>query len=505
MQEYLLEMNHIYKSFGGINALTDVSINLKNKEILAIVGENGAGKSTLMKILSGSYPCDSYSGKIILNGVEKSFLNPKDSESAGIEMIYQEISVHLDLSIAENIFLGNMPLNRIGLIDWKKLNKEAAKYLEMVGLKISPKQKMRRLSASEQQMVNIAKALSKKPYLLILDEPTSPLTEMETKTLFKNLIDLKNKGISCIYISHKMKEVIEIADRITVLRDGQFVSSTDKASTNANRIIEDMIGRKMSNMFPKETVPIGEEVLRVEDLTIIHPYSSGKNIVQDVGFSLRKGEILGLAGLVGSGRSEVVNAIFGSIKVRSGTVFIDGKKVPIKNPKHSILNGIGLLTEDRKKSGLVQLLDVKQNVTLASLEVISKHNILNGSKEKRIAKTYIEKLSIKVKSEKDNVGSLSGGNQQKVVLAKWLMRDLKVILLDEPTRGIDVGAKVQIYNIMTDLAKAGVGIIMISSELPELLAMSDRVIVLAEGRISAEFTHNEASEELFMKAATGLI
>jgi len=505
MQEYLLEMQNISKSFGGVNALTDVSINLKKNEILAIVGENGAGKSTLMKILSGSYSCDSYTGKIVINGEEKKFFNPKDSELAGIEMIYQEISVHMDLSIAENIFLGNMPLNKIGMINWKKVYKEAEQYLEMVGLKISPKQKMRRLSASEQQMVNIAKSLSKKPYLLILDEPTSPLTELETKTLFKNLIDLKNKGISCIYISHKMKEVIEIADRITVLRDGQFVSSTDKTSTDANRIIEDMIGRKMSNMFPKEKVDIGDEILRVEELTVVHPYSSGKNIVQDISFSLKKGEILGLAGLVGSGRSEIVNAIFGSIKTRSGTLYINGEKTLIKNPKTSILNGIGLLTEDRKKSGLVQILDVKQNITLASLEAISKHYVLQRSAEKKIARTFIEKLSIKVKNENDNVGSLSGGNQQKVVLSKWLMRDLKVILLDEPTRGIDVGAKVQIYNIMTDLAKAGVGIIMISSELPELLAMSDRIIVLADGRISAEFSHDEASEELFMKAATGLL
>lgn len=504
MHEYLLEMKNIFKSFGGVNALRNVSINLKKNEILAIVGENGAGKSTLMKILSGSYPCDSYSGEILLNGVEKKFNEPKDAERAGIEMIYQEISVHLDLSIAENIFLGNMPLNRIGLIHWKKVYNDAEIYLKMVGLNISSREKMRHLSASEQQMVNIAKSLSKKPYLLILDEPTSPLTEMETKTLFKNLNELKSKGISCIYISHKMKEVIEIADRITVLRDGQFVSTTEKAATDAHRIIEDMIGRKMSNMFPKEKVQIGDEILRVEDLTIVHPYSGGKNIVQDVSFSLKKGEILGLAGLVGSGRSEVVNAIFGSLKCKSGTLYLDGKKTPMKNPKRSILQGIGLLTEDRKKSGLVQLMDVKQNVTLASLEVISKYGILKRNKERNITRNFIEKLHIKVKSDKDNINSLSGGNQQKVVLAKWLMRDLKVILLDEPTRGIDVGAKVQIYNIMTDLAKAGVGIIMISSELPELLAMSDRILVLAEGKISAEFSHDEASEELFMKAATGL-
>lgn len=504
MQEYVLEMRNINKSFGGIKALKDVSIDLKKGEILAIVGENGAGKSTLMKILSGSYPCDSYTGEILINGIEKKFINPKDAETAGIEMIYQEISVHLDLSIAENIFLGNMPVNRLGLVDWKKINKDAEKYLRMVGLDISPKQKVRRLSASEQQLVNIAKSLSKNPHLLILDEPTSPLTESETRTLFKNLIDLKNRGISCIYISHKMKEVIEIADRITVLRDGCLISTTEKTSTDANRIIEDMIGRKMVNMFPKEKVEIGEEVLRVENLTVAHPYAGDKNIVEDVSFSLRKGEILGLAGLVGSGRSETVNAIFGSIKSKSGVLYLDDRAVDIKDPKTSILNGLGLLTEDRKKSGNIHTLDVKQNITLASLEAISKRGVLSSSKERSIGKRFIEKLSIRVKSEKDSINSLSGGNQQKVVLAKWLMRDLKVILLDEPTRGIDVGAKVQIYNIMTDLVKSGMGIIMISSELPELLAMSDRIIVLAEGRIRTEFTNEEASEELFMKAATGV-
>jgi ABC-type sugar transport system, ATPase component len=505
MQDYVLEMKNIDKTFGGVYALKDVSINLKKNEILAIVGENGAGKSTLMKILSGSYSCDSYTGEIIVNGVGRKFFKPKDAELAGIDMIYQEISVHLDLSIAENIFLGNLPVNKFGMVDWKKLYKDAGKYLEMVGLKVSPKQKVRRLGASEQQMVNIAKSLSKNPSLLILDEPTSPLTESETRTLFKNLVELKNRGISCIYISHKMKEVMEIADRITVLRDGCFISTIEREDTDSNKIIEDMIGRKIDKMFPKEKVDIGEEVLKVENLTVAHPYAGEKNIVENVAFSLRKGEILGLAGLVGSGRSEIVNAIFGSIKNKNGVLYLSGEKVQIKDPKNSIVRGMGLLTEDRKISGFVHTLDVKQNITLASLEAISKSGILNRKKEKVIGKSFIEKLRIKVNSEKDSINSLSGGNQQKVVLAKWLMRDLKVIMLDEPTRGIDVGAKIQIYNVMTEMAKAGVGIIMISSELPELLAMSDRIIVLAEGKIRAEFSNEEASEELFMKAATGLV
>lgn len=504
MDDYVLEMKNIHKRFGGVIALNDVSINLLKNEILAIMGENGAGKSTLMKILSGSYSRDSYDGEIYVNGEAKKFYTPKDAESAGIEMIYQEISVHLDLSVAENIFLGNLPVNKFGFVDWKRLFKDAEKYLAMVGLNISPKQKLRRLSASEQQLVNIAKSLSKNPHLLILDEPTSPLTESETKTLFNNLRDLKRRGISCIYISHKIKEVIEIADRITVLRDGCFISTRKKEDTDANRIIEDMIGRRMENMFPKEKVEIGEEILRIEGLTVAHPYSGDKNIVEDLSFSLRKGEILGLAGLVGSGRSETVNAIYGSIKCKSGALYISGERSQIKDPKSSIMNGIGLLTEDRKKSGYIHSLDVKQNMTLASLEKVSRKGFISQAKEKKSGKIFIDKLRIKVSSERDSINSLSGGNQQKVVLAKWLMRDLKIILLDEPTRGIDVGAKVQIYSIMTELARAGVGIIMISSELPELLAMSDRIIVLADGKIRNEFSNKDATEELFMKAATGL-
>lgn len=505
MRDYLLEMKHISKSFGGVAALSDVSINLKKGEILAVVGENGAGKSTLMKILSGSYSYDTYSGEIIINGESKKFSTPRDAENAGVEMIYQEISVHLDLSVAENIFLGNIPKNRLGLVDWTRLFADAGKYLQMVGLNVTSREKLRNLNTSQQQLVCIARALSKNPHLLILDEPTSPLTENETRILFRNINLMKKLGISFIYISHKMKEVWEIADRVTVLRDGCHIFTKEKADTSTGEIIEGMVGRKIDTMFPKQKVQIGGEVLRVENLTVPHPYASNKNIVENLSFSLRKGEILGLGGLVGSGRSEVVNAVFGYIGRTSGDIYVEGKKKTVKNPKQAIMNGIGLLTEDRKKNGYVWTLSVCKNITLLRLKDIFGRIVLNKKMEDELGDYFVNKLSIKVKTSKDGITSLSGGNQQKVVLSKWLARDLKVILLDEPTRGIDVGAKVQIYNIMTELARQGIGIIMISSELPELLAMCDRFIVLAEGKIRAEFAQEEASEEFFMKAATGII
>jgi ABC-type sugar transport system ATPase subunit len=495
-------MNKISKNFGPIQALNDVSINLKKGEILVIVGENGAGKSTLMKILSGSYPSGSYSGEIIVGGKPRHFNSPADSTAAGIEMIYQEISVHLDLSVAENIFLGQLPTST-GCVQWKKMFANAEKYTNMVGLSVSVKQPMRTLSTSQQQMVTIARALSRNPGILVLDEPSSALTETEVEILFRNLENLRQQGISCIYITHKMKEVMRLADRVAVLRDGCLVSKRDRSELSIETIIEEMVNRKIENMFPKHEAHIGDEVLRVEDLTVSHPYNRRKNIVNGVSFNVRKGEILGIVGLVGAGRSEIANAVTGSIKPKKGRIYLDGKQLRIRSPKQSINKGMILLSEDRKLNGYVHTMSVAENISLASIKQITDGFVLNIGRERKNAQEYVKKLDIRVRSELDNIMSLSGGNQQKVVLAKWLTTTPKVLFLDEPTRGIDVGAKTQIYEIMNDLAASGMAVVMISSEMPELIGMCDRYIVLAEGEIKAELGRKEADEELFMKYATG--
>jgi ABC-type sugar transport system ATPase subunit len=500
MAERILEMRNVSKSFGGVAALKDVSIDLFAGEILAIVGENGAGKSTLMKILSGSYHHSTYEGSVVVNGVPQKFASPLDAERAGIEMIYQEISMHLDMSIAENIFLGRVPSTK-GLVDWKDVYKRAKAYTDIVGLDVPVRETLRGLSTSQQQMVAIARALSRDPKILVLDEPTSALTEREVEFLFEKLLKLKAGGISCIYITHKMNEVMYLADRITVLRDGQKVSTRAKAETTITTTIEEMVNRKIAKMYPKREVPIGDEVFRVEGLTVAHPQSASKLIVEDLSFSVRAGEILGLVGLVGAGRSETVNAIFGSIDKKSGKTFLRGKELRIKSPKRAIRNGIALLTEDRKRDGFVASMNVAENCTLASLDQVSRRSLLNRGAEKSKALEYVEKIRIKVSGEKDNIMSLSGGNQQKVVLAKWLMTNPQLLLLDEPTRGIDVGAKTQIYEIMCDLAAQGKAIVFISSELPELVGMCDRFVVLSGGKVRAEFARGEADEEKLLSYA----
>ena len=502
MSEYLLEMKNITKSFGGVKALNNVSINLKRNEILALVGENGAGKSTLMKILSGSYSQSTYDGEIWVEGKRQSFNSPSDSVTAGVEMIYQEISVHLDLSVAENIFLGRIPV-RNGVVQWKSMFKEAQSYADLVGLKVPVSQCMRDLSTSQQQMVTIARALSRHPKILVLDEPTSALTEKEVDQLFDNLFKLRDKGISCIYISHKIKEVMYLANRVTVLRDGCHVCTNDIGEVTVDSLVENMVNRKIGNMYPKEEAIIGDEMLRIEDLVVPHPFNPGKNVVDHISFDVKKGEILGLVGLVGSGRSETVNAIVGALKANSKKLFLNGKPTMIKSPRDAIKKGVVLLSEDRKVNGYVPTLDIAGNVSLASIGKISSKGLINKSKEKDYAIRFINELSIKVRNERDNILNLSGGNQQKVVFAKWLMTSPRVLLLDEPTRGIDVGAKSQIYQIMTNLAKEGIAIVMISSELPEMIGMCDRFIVLSEGVKKAEINRDEADEEKFLRIAAG--
>ncbi|AOQ23491.1 Xylose import ATP-binding protein XylG [Moorella thermoacetica] len=502
----LLSMKDITKKFFGVTALNNVSLELRRGEILGLVGENGAGKSTLMKILSGAYPAGSYTGEIYVDGQFKAFQSKHQSEEAGIEMIYQEISLNLDLTVAENIFLGRLPTKNRFWVDWKRVYSEARAALEMVGLQIDPRKTIRSLSTSQQQLVAIAKALVRKPKILVLDEPTSALTEAEVKNLLDLLLKFKTQGVSCIYISHKLDEVFTIADRITVLRDGQTIATYERRAVSPERVVEDMVGRKISNMYPKVEVTPGPEVLRVEHLTVPHPLAARKNIIEDVSFSVRKGEVLGLAGLVGSGRSELVNAIFGALPTRGEPeIYLEGRPVQIKNPFQAIQLGLGLVTEDRRCSGFVGTMNIRQNISLASLGKIARRGFIIPNKEIKEVSRLVRQLQIKAPSAEKSVLALSGGNQQKVVLAKWLMREVKVLVLDEPTRGIDVGAKVEIYNLINQLAQNGVAIIMISSELPELLSMCDRFLVLARGKIQDEFNRAEASQERVMRAATGLL
>jgi D-xylose transport system ATP-binding protein len=503
MSNVILEMKHVTKEFPGVKALDDINFSLYEKEILSLVGENGAGKSTLMKILSGAYKHGEYTGEITLNGESQIFNNPADSERCGIQMIYQETNGILDLNIAENIFVGRYPLKKSGSIDWKKVYGETETVLDRVGLKIRPKEILRNLSASQQQLVAIATAIRTNPSILVLDEPTSTLTKSECDNLFIILDELIGEGISCIYISHKLDEVFKISDRIIVMRDGKTAGSFNKGAFERKDIVTCMVGREIANMYPKETVPIGEEILRVEHMRVQHPYNTQKNIIEDVSFSLHKVDILALAGPAGTGRSELVNAIFGVRHPKSsGDVYMNGKKLAINKPKNALAHGIALATEDRKKNGVVLIGSIRENISLASLQRISRFGNINRKEEKKRTQFQFDNLQIRAPGVETKVINLSGGNQQKVVLGKWLNTELRVLILDEPTRGIDVGAKVEIYNIMNKLAREGVGIIMISSELPELIGMCDRFLVLAGGRINAELKRGEADEVNIMMAAT---
>jgi D-xylose transport system ATP-binding protein len=501
--EYLLEMRSIAKSFGAVKALSDVNLRIRTGELHAICGENGAGKSTLMKILDGYYPHGSYQGDILLNGRKLCLHTPADAARAGIAMIYQEISTHPNLSVAENVFLGNLPV-KAGIVSSKDLGRAAEDALAKVGLNVDVRQPASRLSTSQQQLVMIAKALVQNPRLLVLDEPTSALALTETDYLHSVLEALKEQGVTCIYISHKLDEVFQIADSITVLRDGQTVRSFDRDEFDTNQVIEAMVGREIKDCYPKETIEPGEEVLRVENLSVAHPKIRGHKLVNGVGFSVRRGEILGIAGLVGSGRSETLGAIYGSKRRISGDIYVDGQKITITSPRQALAQGIALVTEDRHKTGLALGMTISQNITLASLKNISWGCLIRSGVEKSAASTIAADLQVKAPSLSTPVKNLSGGNQQKVVLAKWLLRKPLVLLLDEPTRGIDVGAKCEIYKLIGTLARQGTAIVMVSSELPELMEICDRFVVLADGRVVDEFSRSEASENRVMIAATGV-
>ncbi len=501
MSGYMLEMKAISKDFPGVKALDDVTFSVKKGEIHALVGENGAGKSTLMKILSGVYPAGDYDGDIVIDGATKRFKDTGESERAGIAIIYQELALVKQLSIAENICLGG-EISRGGVIDWNASYKKAESALKAVGLTVNPTFPVSYLGVGEQQLVAIAKALSKNARILVLDEPTAALSEGESTRLLGILKELQGRGVTCIYISHRLKEVFEIADRITVLRDGKTIATHDRARLDENKLIALMVGREVTNIYPRKARTAGEVVLEVKNWSVYDPDIN--KTIADVSFKLRKGEILGMAGLIGAGRTELVMSFFHfwGRKV-SGQVFLEGKELDLASAGETIAAGISLASEDRKRYGLVLDDDICKNISLASLERISKFRVVNMMEEITAAEKYTRDLRIKTPSIEQKAGNLSGGNQQKVVLGKWLMTMPKVLILDEPTRGIDVGAKVEIYNIINELVDRGVAVIVISSDLAEILGVSDRILIMHEGRFTGELTGKEATQEKIMHYATG--
>ena len=497
MGNVVLEMRSVTKAFGAVKALDGVDLKVYAGEIHTICGENGAGKSTLMKVLSGAYPHTSYTGEIYVDGEKCLFASPRDAEDKGIAMIYQEVNMHLNISVAENLFLNDW-FGKHGFVNWREMYAEARKCLDEIGLNIDPRTQMRQLSTSEQQLVSIARALHRDPKILILDEPTSPLTEVESQRLFELILRLRSRGVACILITHKMHEVFTYSDRVDVLRDGRSVAAHLREETNEDEIVSEMVGRKIESYYPERHNHPGDIALEVQHAFVENPFVAGRYMVKDVSFNVRKGEIVGLAGLVGAGRSETLNAIFGKTKLSSGEIYKDGKKIHIRSTHDAISHRIALLTEDRKTDGFVPGMTIRENLTLASMKACSRHGFFDAKKEREIAEKTFQRLNIKAPSIEFNVSNLSGGNQQKVVLGKWLSRDVDVLFLDEPTRGIDVGAKTEIYKIMADLAEGGMAIVMISSEMPELVSMSDRIYVLAEGELRGELTGEEISQEGIM-------
>lgn len=500
----ILEMKNITKEFPGVKALNNVTFTVSPGDIHCLVGENGAGKSTLMKVLSGVYPHGSYSGDILLNGEVQRFNNISDSEKAGIAIIYQELALIPELTVYENIFLGH-EIHHNGVVDWNETIQQATVMLEKVGLDVSPEVKIKDLGVGKQQLVEIAKAMSRDVKLLILDEPTSALNETDSENLLNLLRVLKDHGVTCVLISHKLKEVISIADVVTVLRDGQTICTLDarKGEVNENILIKNMVGREIDNIYPARTKKdIGDVMLEIKNWKAYDP-ALGREILHDIGINLRKGEIIGLSGLMGSGRTEFALSIFGNpahYRVQ-GEMVLKGERRNFTHPSQAIRAGLAYVTEDRKGDGLILIQDVKQNITLANLKEVSERGIVNEHEEIHAATHYKESLNIKTPSIEQTVGNLSGGNQQKVSVGKWLFVEPEVLILDEPTRGIDVGAKYEIYTIMNRLVEQGMSIIMISSELSEILGMSDRIYVVSAGKVVGEMPVEEATQEKIMSLA----
>ncbi len=495
MKQPLIELKGVSKVFPGVKALDSIDLEIQSGEIHGLIGENGAGKSTLIKILTGAYKNDA--GKIFVEGKETVIQSPKYAMDLGINAIYQELNIMQDLKVVDNIFMGReiKTNNKRGMLDIKTMTEKARALLKELGQDIDPKMNIAELGMGHQQMVEIAKSLCIDTKLLIMDEPTSSLSEREVRELMKTIKGLKEKGITVVFISHRLPEIFEICDRVTVMRDGKKIKTLNIEELTEDELIKLMVGRSLEQQFPKIKTEIGEEVLRVENL-------KREGVFENISFNLRRGEILGMAGLVGAGRTEVVRAIFGADPIDDGKVYIKGREVKIKSPRDAMNNGIAFLTEDRKSQGLILGNTIGFNMSISCYEKFKNNGLLNLKEIEKSAEDNIRKLKISPPNPSFLAGQLSGGNQQKVVIGKWLNTDADIFIFDEPTRGIDVGAKVEVYNIMNKLVSQGVAVIMISSELPEVIGMSDRVIVMSEGKLTGEINRKDLSQENIMKAAT---
>ena len=489
----ILRLEHIYKSFAGVHALEDVSFELLPGEIHALIGENGAGKSTLVKVITGVYHPEK--GHIIFEGNPTTFSSTLSAHKHGIAAIYQDLNLFPDLNIAENIFMGHMPINpKTKAIDWNMMYRRASEILQSLGVDLNPKSRVLGLSIAEQQMVEIAKALSANAKVLLMDEPTSTLTSRETEELFRIARQLRESGTAIIFISHRLEEIFEISDRVSVLRDGHYVGTEYVDEMTEEGLIKMMVGRTLNTLYPKKEAKIKDSILQVENLT-------KEGVFRDISFELHRGEILGLAGLVGARRTEVARAIFGIEPADNGTIRFEQETVSIREPKEAMKRGIAYIPEDRQQHGLVLPMDLTHNITLPILEQFAHHSWLNQQSERTTAQEFVERLEVKATGLWQKAQELSGGNQQKVVLGKWLATQPKILILDEPTHGIDVGTKATIHQLMSHLAGQGLAILMISSELPEVLGMSDRILVMCEGRLTGEFRREEATQENIMAAA----
>jgi ABC-type sugar transport system ATPase subunit len=496
----LLQATDICKSFPGVKALDGVNITVHRGRLNALLGENGAGKSTMMNILAGVFRPDK--GTVLLEGKPVSFENTRQAQAAGISIIFQELNLVQELSIAENIFIGREPLTRLGLVDYQRMNREAAALLKELELDADPRTLISKLRVGAQQVVEIAKAMSFNSRVIIMDEPTSAITEHEIEVLFRLIKRLKQNGVGLIYITHKLDELPQIADDITVFRDGTFVGAKEFKDVSRDQMIRMMVGRELSDLFPKTPTKPGETMLRVRNVSLQHAERAGDFAVKNVSFEVRRGEVLGIFGLMGAGRTELLQTIFGLYPHTStGEIQVSGKPINIRSPRDAIAAGLALAPEDRKAEGVVLGLSIAHNLTLSCFQKIERLGLLQPGAERKLVETYVGRLRVKTPSIQQAVVNLSGGNQQKVVLAKWLATEPKVLLLDEPTRGIDINAKKEIYTLIDELAQSGLAVVMVSSELPEILGIADRILVLCEGRMTAEFSRSEATEEKVVKAA----
>ncbi|MCY8972562.1 sugar ABC transporter ATP-binding protein [Bacillus atrophaeus] len=489
-----IDMNDIHKAFGKNQVLSGVSFNLKPGEVHALMGENGAGKSTLMNLLTGLHGLDK--GSIRINGKETYFSNPKEAEQNGIAFIHQELNIWPEMTVLENLFIGKEMTSKLGILNTKKMKALAKKQFEKLSVSLSLDQEAGKCSVGQQQMIEIAKALMTKAEVIIMDEPTAALTEREINKLFEVIASLKKDGVSIVYISHRMEEIFSICDRITIMRDGKTVDTTNISETSFDEVVKKMVGRELTDRYPQRRPELGNIVLEVRD-------ASKKGSFEHVSFHVRSGEIVGVSGLMGAGRTEIMRALFGIDRLDSGEIWLAGKKTNIKNPNDAVKKGLGFITENRKDEGLLLDTSIRENIALPSLTSFSPKGVIDQKREASFVELLINRLTIKTASPETHARNLSGGNQQKVVIAKWIGIGPKVLILDEPTRGVDVGAKREIYTLMNELTDRGVAIIMVSSELPEIIGMSDRIIVVHEGKISGEVASREATQERIMTLATG--